>query len=235
MKLEQDIIECIKNALEAANVAKISNIIFEKGVIRGIDDAKLVIIYQTQGIPNMPFGAMGINRMDPFISRFNLVYGQPNFSIDATVSERDDTVSQLTFKCTGTKIDYRCANPRAVVAPKSMNDVMKYSARITSEAVQFLVKGEAAMKMEFVTFIGNEDGVKFEIVDKTNGDILVHTFDSPATNIDGEPDNMFAVRYPMKTVLSLFKKISDGTFYVGKKGMLKVVIHNMDVYVLPQI
>ncbi|HCT29954.1 MAG TPA: hypothetical protein DIW31_04310 [Bacteroidales bacterium] len=235
MKLEQELIDCIRNAIDAANAAKITNIIFEKGFIRGIDDSKKVIIFQDHDVPTMPFTALGINRMDRFVSRFNLVYGQPNFSVEATVAERDDTVSQLTFKCSGTKVDYRCANPRAVLAPKVMNDVMKYSAIITPDTVQFLNRGEAAMKMEFVTFISNDSGVSFEIIDKSNGDVLSHTFGIPARNIEGEKDNMFAVRYPMKVILSLFKRILEGVFYVGKKGMLKVTINGIDLYVLPQV
>jgi hypothetical protein len=234
MKLTSEIIETIKCMIDAANVAKITNIILEKNLIRGIDDKNTVIIWHNHDIKDLPFEAIGINRLDVFTPRLRLVYDQPNFGVDAVVSERDKSVTQLVMKCQGTKVDYRCANPKIVKAPKAKNDIMRYSAKITPETVQFLTRSEAAMKMDFLTLISNPDGVKFEIVD-TNGDVLSHTFDGKAENIEGEEDFAFVCRYPMHLVLSLFKKVTDGIFYVGKRGMLKVTINGIDLYVLPQV
>jgi hypothetical protein len=166
--------------------------------------------------------------------RFNLIYGRENFTIDATVAERDNCVTQLTMKVPGTKVDFRCANPKTLLLPKAMNDAMKYQINITPETVQFLTRSEAAMKMDYITFVSSDANVRFEIVDN-NQDVLSHVFDEQAKNLLGGSDTSFVCRYPMKVVLSLFKKATDGVCFIGQRGMMKIAISGLDLYVLPQV
>lgn len=234
MILNSDITQCLKNIVDAAGVAKLENVALEKGIIRGIDDSKKVIVWHNTNVPDIPFTSLGINRFDVFSPRFNLVYSNPAFSVDAAISERDNCVSQLTMKVPGTKVDYRCANPKTLLLPKVNSDAMRFRVNIAPETIQFLTRCEAAMKVDFITFVSNVDGVRFEMVDN-NGDVLTHTFDGQAENIVGEDDTTFVCRYPMRALLSLFKKTTESTFDVGRKGMLKVVISALDLYILPQV
>jgi len=234
MRLEQDIIDCLKNIVDAAGVAKLLNVSVEKGIIRGIDESKRVIVWQDQNVPTLPFTMLGLNRFDVLIPRLNLLYGQPNFSIDATISERDSCVSILTMKVPGSKVDFRCANPKTLMLPKSRNDTMVFQVQITPETVQFLTRSEAAMKMDLVTFVSNESGVRFEIVDN-NGDVLSHTFAEQVENVTGGNDTTFVGRYPLRVVLSLFKKATNGIFTIGQRGMMKVGVSGLDLYILPQV
>lgn len=234
MRLEQNLVEHLKNVVDAASIAKLQNVSIEKGLIRGIDESKHVIVWHDHDMPDLPFSMIGLNRFDVLVPRFNLLYGQTNFSIDATVSERDSCASILTMKVPGSKVDFRCANPKTMLLPKARNDTMSYQVNITPETVQFLTRSEAAMKMEFITFVSNDFGVKFEIVDN-NGDVLSHTFSDTVENVAGNNETTFVCRYPMRTVLSLFKKATDGTFTIGKRGMMKVVVSGLDLYILPQV
>jgi hypothetical protein len=234
MRLEQDLVEYIKNIVDAANVAKLMNVSVEKGLIRGIDESKRVIVWHDQNVPALPFTMLGLNRFEILTPRLGILYDQPNFTVDATISERDSCVSILTMKAPGSKVDFRCANPKTLMLPKSRNDTMAYQVEITPESVQFLLRSEAAMKMDLVTFVSNESGVKFEIVDN-NGDVLSHTFAEQVENVTGGSDTTFVGRYPLRVVLSLFKKATNGIFTIGQRGMMKVTVCGLDLYILPQV
>ena len=88
-------------------------------------------------------------------------------------------------------------------------------------------KGQTAMGADTVSVISNADGVAFELRD-INNDVMSHTF------TEGEHPN-FAHRYPVKTLLAMFKSNAEGDFEIGKKGMLKFPVNGLDVYVIPQV
>lgn len=261
MKLEQEQTTFIKRVLDTVNIAKITNVIIDTNTVRGMDEERKVIVFQREDIPTFPFKALGMNRLDLLTSRLALVMDKPGFSIDANVSTRDESVIMLTLKCNGTKVEYRCANPIVLESknnpantkvPPGMRDEMQFQVQLTPDAVQYLLRSESAMKAEHVTIVSNDEGIRFELVD-TNSDVFTHTFartvlvrkvsDVPVTipipeeyvEAKTPKDSFFVNRYPLRSVLTLFRKIPDGQFYVGKKGMLKVVINDLDLYVLPSI
>jgi hypothetical protein len=97
-----------------------------------------------------------------------------------------------------------------------------------------LTKAQSAMGSELVTLIADDDGVRFELSD-INSDIFSQTFSEDIVDVDTkETGGSFAHRYPVKTLISLFKQNPDGVCYISQKGICKIRVSELDVYVLPQ-
>jgi len=233
MKLTPDEIKYIQNVVHTAQMVGIDNIIIEPNLVRALDDNKTVVILQTDNVPAMSFGSIGLNRINVFNSRIDIAKTQDNFTIEAVADEGEEFTRALTMKGKGVRIDYRCANPSTIAAPRQVTDTMLWSVKLNAEAVLLLQKGQAAMGAENVSIISN-DGVSLELVD-VNNDVFSHTFAPFAKPLTDNENAKFAYRYPVKTVLPLFKHDAEGTFEIGEKGILKVNVNGLDIYVLPQV
>lgn len=239
MKIDQASLAYVQNVVKTAELVKIGNIIIEPGKVRAIDDDRLVVLFQEKNVPDMPFGAIGLNRIDVFSNRFEMSRTMDNFEMTAVVESPDNGQAfarALVMKGKGIKVDYRCANPLTIQAPKSINDTIKYRVQLTAEAVLLLQKGMSAMSATEVAFVGDKDGVSFEMSD-INCDVLTYKFASVVDDVSdakSAADPTFNHRYPIKTLLPLFKTNPDGYFYLTTRGMLKVVVNDLDLYVLPK-
>lgn len=237
MKVDNETLAYIENVVATAHLLSIDNIIIEPDRVRALDEDSTVILLHTKGVPVLPFGSIGLNRIDIFSSRYAIAKSVDNFEIVATVDGPDDAkfVRALTMKAKGIKIDYRCANPAAIRAPKGLNDAPKFRARMHPEAVLHMHKGASAMESDELTMIGAVDSVSFEMID-INGDKLTFKFGDGVDNIlaNDKSEPKFSYRYPIKLLQTLFKANPDGYFYVTSRGMLNVAINGLDVFVLPR-
>lgn len=241
MKLSQTSLDYIRNVVSTADLVKIDSIIIEPNRVRGIDENHTVFILHETNVPDLEVGSIGINRMGVFTSRFDLGKSLSDFNVDAIVEGDDPKTSyarSLTMKAKGIKVEYRCANPSVLKAPRIVHDVVKYRIQINPEVLSMMQKGMAAMSTDTVTFIGAKEGVYIEMSD-INADKLtylitdvIHTLPSE----DGEDDEDeidFQYSFQLKTLLPLFKTnpIAD-IFFTVPEGMLKIVVNDLNVYVL---
>ena len=233
MKLTQDLIDFIENVVKTGQSINIDNVIIEPGMVRAIDDARTVVLYQNKDVPDMPFGAVGLNRISVLLSRLEIAKTQDNFNINVVIGDDEEYARSITMKGTGTKIDYRCANPTTIQAPRQINDNLVYRIQLNAEAVSLMQKGQVAMGSETISLIGNDD-VSFELTD-VNSDVFKHTFAADIEFLDEDAAESFTHRYPVKTLLALFKQNPDGYFEIGEKGMLSITVNGLDIYVLPQV
>lgn len=234
MKLDTETISYMQNIVNTAKMVGIDSIIIEPGLIRAIDDARCVVLHQTEDVEDLPFGSIGLNRINIFTSRLDIAKTQEKFTVEA-VEGADDFARSIMMKGKGVKIDYRCANPSSIRAPKLIHDTMKYRVELNGDAVLLLQKGAAAMENpETVSIISNKDGVSFELVD-VNNDVFTHTFSEDVQTLNGSTKTNFAHRYPVKVLLTLFKNDPEGIFDVGEKGILHINVNGLGVYVLPQV
>lgn len=232
MKLDKNTVVYIQSVVETAKLVGIDSLIIEPNLVRAIDDNNTVVLFQNQDVPDMPFGSIGMNRLDIFTARYDIAKTQEAFTIEAEVDDGSKFARSIIMKGKGMKIDYRCANPTAIKAPRQINDTLKYRVVLTPEAVMNLQKAQSAMKAEIVSII-SDTGVSFELSD-VNNDIFKYTFaDKVEVLTDGT--GKFANRYPVKILLSLFKQNTAGHFDVGAKGILSFALNGLKVYVLPQV
>jgi len=235
MNLDASAIEYIQRVVKTAQMVNIDNIIIERGAVRAIDDNKTVVLYQNEDVPDMPFGSIGLNRISDFTSRLNVVATQDSSNMVADVDDDSEYVRMLTMKANGLKIDYRCANPTTIQAPKQINDVLMYRVALNASAVSLLQQGQSAMNAENVSINSGTGGVSFDIVD-INNDRFEHTFTTDVESLSDESDEtLFAHSYPIKILLPLFKHNPDGYFDIGKKGILSISVNGLTIFVLPRV
>lgn len=237
MNIDQRSLAYIEKVISTASLLGIENIIIEPGRVRAVDEDSTAILLQQANVPPMPFGSIGINRINIFNARYNVVREAAKFELTANVEgpEGATYARSLLMKARGVKIDYRCANPATIRAPKGFNDVVKYRAQMHPDAVAHLQKAATAMESDELLLVGNDTSVSFEVAD-VNGDKMTLVFGDTVDNMvsDDESPVYFAHKYPIKTLQRLFKHNPDGYFYVTSRGMLKIIVNELDVYILPR-
>lgn len=237
MKLDQTSLNYISAVIKTADLVKIGNIIIEPGRIRAIDEDRTVVIFHEDNVPDMPFGAIGINRIDVFNNRMELAKAQDNFSVEVEIKDAESEnpwAKSLTFKGKGIKVEYRCANPKTIQAPKTLADGEKFSIQMTADAIALMQKGISAMKADSVTIFGTAEGVFFEMAD-INGDALTYRFGDVAEDlIDGE-NVEFSHKYPIKTVLPVLKLLPNSEVIITNRGLIKLKANGLTIYVIPSV
>lgn len=234
MNLNPNSLKYIQEIVRVCRLVGVNNVALEPGMIRGMDDDQKVVIHSTDDVPDFEFGSIGMSRLDVFTNRLEVAKSQDKFNVEVTVKPDTTYVLSLVMKAQGTKIDFRCTDPSKIRAPKKLNDVMRYEVKINAGAVTMLQKAVSAMGADTVTIISNSEGVSFELMDE-NKDVFKHIFADDAVALDDGTATSFAHRYPVKTLLSLFKEDPTGTFQVGGKGLLLFPVAGINVYVLPQV
>jgi len=241
MKVTQDSIAFIENVVKTGQSIGIDNVIIEPGMVRAIDDARTVVLFQNTDVPEMVFGSIGLNRINIFLSRIEAVKTRDNFSFDVEVGSAKDADGDeyeygksVIMKSDDTVIGYRCANPATIQAPEQINDNLVYRIQLNAETVSLLQKGQAVMGSETVTFIWDGENVSFELTD-INSDKDSHDLADDVELLDEDATESFTHNYPVKTLLALFKQNPDGHLDIGTKGILSITVNGLDVYVLPQV
>lgn len=234
MKLDKESLAYITNVVNTAQLVGIDEIIIEPGRVRAVDDAKTVVLFQDENVPEMTFNSIGLNRIGLFRSRLDLVRTQEGFEVDVTSDDNNEFARGLVMKAKGVKVDYRCANPRSIQAPKGIRDETICDINVTPEAVYLLQKGQSAMGATNVSVISNDKGVTFELTDQ-NGDKFSHTFTDEVQTTASDADTTFVNHYIVKTLLALFKENPEGTFSIGRKGILNITVNGLNIFLLPQV
>jgi len=90
------------------------------------------------------------------------------------------------------------------------------------------------MGADTVSVISNDKGVTFELID-VNSDKFSHTFTKEVETLSEDAETTFVHKYPVATLLALFKDNPEGTFSIGKKGILNIVVNHLNIFVLPQV
>lgn len=237
MKLDQTSLNYISAVIRTAELVKIGNIIIEPGRVRAIDDDRTIVIFHEQDVPDMPFGAIGINRISVFNDRLELAKSQDNFSVEVEIRDAETDAAwakALTFKGKGIKVEYRCANPKTIQAPKTLSDGEKYAIQMTADALALMNKGVSAMKADSVTIFGTSEGVFFEMAD-INGDALTYRFGDVAEDlVDGE-DVEFSNKYPVKTLIPVLKLLPNAEVIITNRGLIKLKANGLTIYAIPSV
>jgi hypothetical protein len=244
-------IKYIQKIISLANLLGIENLIIEPNKIRAMNTEQTIVLFQDKNVPEMQFGSLGLNRLKDFTSRLDIVLAQDNFTIDATTAGVDNTIGfdiyepgskvpapmwirSMLMAAKNTKINFRSASPQTIKAPKVRATGAAFGVDLTPDVVSMITKGKGAMKTDEVGFVGNKDGVWLELID-INGDVLEYQFaDSSHINIIGkEPE--FEYKYPIDSLLRIFKPNPTGTFHITERGQLSYTVDDIDVYIMARL
>lgn len=237
MKVDSQILTYMETVIATAKMIGVEKIIIEPGQVRGIDEAKTVFILHSEGVPNLPFGSIGLNRIDVLASRIALAKSSSSYTLEVTPDNEDDPqyARSLTMKGKGLKVEYRCARPSTMTIPKKMDDQPKFTSTLTADAVSLLQKAAGAMETDELYLIGSEDSVMIELQD-VSGDKLTTVVGKSTTLCDplDESDVYFCHKYPIKPFHILFKATQGGSFEISSKGIIRALVNNVSVSILPR-
>lgn len=237
MRLDQDLADYIINVVKTADTVNVDHIIIEPGMVRSMNESRTFGLFSDENVPELPFKSIGITRIHDLMTRFTIATkDKDNFTMD--VDDNGEHATKFLLKAKGLKIDYRCGDPRLLVAPKTLQDVDCYRVKLTEEAVGFYQKGVQAMGSDTVAFV-SRDGVSFEFTDDSN-DIYEYKLEDNVELIPNDEGKVpasskFAHRYPAKTLLALFKENPTASFTIGFKGMLKFPLNDLTVFIMPVV
>lgn len=245
MNLTNDEINFIQLVIKTARLVGINNIIIEPGKVRAMSDEQTVVLFQDTDILQLSCGSLGLNRIDVFLARLEIAKSQDKFEIEAITVGTNDQVGfdvsiagdtpmwakSLTMKGKNITIDYRCASPQTIKAPKSRAGVSTYQLSMTPEAINMIAKGKVAMKTDEVSFNGTKNGVSLDITD-VNGDTLEYHFTSDMVTIGDSTPHNFSYKYPIDLLLPIFKTNQTGQCSITAKGTLIFNVNGLDVYIM---
>ncbi len=251
MQLLTHEIDYIQKIITLAKSVNIENVILEPGKVRAMNNEQTIVLFQDKDVPDMQFGSLGLNRINDFTSRLEVARSQDNFSITATTTGIDNNVGydvydpssklpvpmwirSMIMSGKNIKINFRSASPMTIKAPKVRASAPTFSVDLNPELINMIVKGKVAMKTDELTFHGSEDGAVLEMVD-INGDAMEYQFaDSTHINqLAKIPE--FSYKYPIDSLLKIFKPNPMGTFYITARGQLQYAVDGIDVYVMARL
>lgn len=244
-------LEYIIKVLKIANLLKIENVIFEPNIVRGMDNNQSIVLFQDQNVPSFEFGSIGINRIDLFLSRINLLQGT-KFNVEYVTTGEDTSIGysqydpkihnfqpmwvrSLTLSSPKTSIDYRATNPTIIKVPKKRADINKFSCSMSQEIVDVIQKGKSAMKTDLVTFKGTPKQLIIHITDINNDTLKFNSGKQIKLTNDTEIASLeFNYGYSIDTILQLFKNNPTDEFFITAKGFLCYNFNNIDIYIAPK-
>lgn len=254
MSLTNEQLRFLQNAVTTAKQLNIDNLIIEPGKLRAMDENQTIVLYLDSDVPSFDFGSIGFNRLPAFTSRFEIIRSTSGFMLEATtITGEDNTIGYdkvdikdkkskqpmwvkvLTMTGLNTSIEYRCANPGLIKAPKVRTDVDKYELSFDETALSIIQKGKMAMKSEVVTISSNSKGVQIILTDE-NTDTLKYKFAKDVYDLVEEEQTTptFSYNYDITNIITIFKQQTENvTFKITQRGFLAYIINDINVYVAP--
>ena len=235
MLLDKIIIDKIQSIIQTAQLVGIDSVIVSKEMVRATNIENTVIIFHGEDI-DLPFDAIALNRLPTFASRLELAAAGEKFQIDATVDDNEEFAKSLTMKNKKTKIDYRCANPSTVKAPKQIQDAMCFEISLDAGDINTLGKAALAMGTDLIEISGDKDTAQIKMID-INRDEFKHDITGSAKIITGNKtkETSFSHKYPAKILLALLKKSPGEPFRIGAGGLLNITANGINLFIIPQV
>lgn len=232
MQLNSTSIENLQALLNIAQVAEIDNVIIEDGRIRGISEDKSVVLFAENNIPDFGFPRVGLNRLSTLASRLAMAKSVNNVIIDSKKGKSDEEVGLLDISWAGAKVQYRCADPSTIRAPKNVRDTDTWEITLASSKIPTIVtalKSMGAKRVNLNTRTGNE--VYLELVEAASNDVFTLEIAEGANYLkEGTPKSKVWVNvYPANQLISILRAAAEGQefvkFIIGENGTLQVMLN----------
>ena len=235
MVIDQESLIYINKVANLAKSIGIEELIIEPGKVRAIDADRSIFILHTDNVPDMSFGTIGLSRLDIFQTRLNIAKTFSNCTIEATIANDDKPfVRSITMKAKGFKVDFRCANPQTIQAPKAYKGDKMFDFSVSPTIIDILTKGASAMKSDTVLLKGKDGIVEFEIED-INGDIFAYSMSDNLLVSSDSLQTGFSYRYPIKSLTQILKQDKPNIdISISSKGILNLQSSDLDLYLFPR-
>jgi hypothetical protein len=235
-KMNSDFVKYMQSATAISKILGIESVIFDEVGFRGQNQDGIMVL-DTDNIPDMDFDAIAIGDINVFSNSINIL---DNPKIEYELKNNRDGFSfpyrlLVKYKEKRTSIEYRCASPMTIVAPKRLNDPISLTFNLDGDSLELLNKSKNVMGSENV-YLKYHNGVLSFETDDINSNTFKHII---TKNVEfSEDDFDFNFPYKFKNILSTLsyakRKSDDGVIEVSitKRGFMKVMIDNIPVYIL---
>lgn len=239
-KLSKASIKMIKDAMRTASILGMEKLVIDNHSIRGEsqENSTLMLLKFPEDM-DLEFGAMAITRVPELMSRMRILGNDGDIVPDYKSRDSGDQfVFRLKLKRGRTSVEFKCADPAYVKAPKAFNDPDCYSFAVTPEDLEVMLSAKAVMQTDKITFIGNEDGKVEFTASASEGDKLLHSLEDSYENLcDG--NDSFTYSYKTKILFPILKELLSGeegeTITISRRGIIKVYINDIPSFVFPEL
>jgi len=222
----------ISQAAKTAHQLGITSLIIEPGTVRGIDDARTVLLIHNEDVPNMPFGTICLNRISTFVERANMALSPSSVTEVMETGGSTPFAQTVTFKSGRTKIEFRCANPAVCKIPRQIVGEPAVVIESWPDLHKMLTSGKTAMACKDVCFYLNKGQLSVLMKD-INSDELKIDSDVDISYCPGFHNHQFTHTYSLAAVLSVLKLNHTGKFAVNSRGFLTMPVNGLNAHILP--
>ncbi len=238
-QLSKPALGLIQDAIDTARALGIERMVIDSLSLRGESDDGTAMIFPFPDGTELEFGSIGINRISVLRERLRLL--GPDGTVTPEYKQRDSGeqfVFRLVLKQGKTSVEFKCADPSRIKAPKFMNDPELFAFSITAQDINLMLKAKSAMQVEYVTF-SSKDGssVQFSVT-ASEGDTLTHELESTLDTKTSE--TTFASMFKTKFLFPVLKEISDAAkeapvdVILTKRGIMKIEVNGIPAIVFPE-
>ncbi len=233
----QQLLNFFENIISVCSSVGIENVIIEDGMIRGINDEKSCVILSSSGIPEFGETKLGLARMSVLSARLNVLKSSKNFDLEAVVNPTKNEVTHLRLSGAGAKVEFRCAAPSIIRAPKAINDPPSWRVEVSKEQAEMIVSAVRVMNAKTLVVAKKGSQLLFECSD-TNNDVFSISLETPAEWVNEQkdtPEPAFAYYYPANILLSLLKQKQTCELIIGESGTLTTQINGHFLTVISKV
>lgn len=239
-KLTKATTKLLRESIRTAAALGIEKLVIDPHSLRGEskDNGTMMLFPFPDGM-ELEFGSIAVTRVPELISRLRILGDDGDIIPDyKTRDSGEEFVFRLKLKKGRTSIDFKCADPAYVKAPKAFNDPDCFTFTVTKEDVEVMLSAKSVMQADKVTLTSNAEGKVSFIVTASEGDKLVHEIESDLdTECDGS--DSFTVTYKTKILFPALREILTDTDSTGititRRGVMKIELNEIPSYIFSEI
>ena len=233
MKLSKVTALAIDNILTTVKLIKVTELLITKDKVSGYNPDKTAFVLSNLTLTD-DFGEMGINRLQTFLSRFNLFKDLDDAEITADIDGKPDEefVKQINFKSKALKAQYRCGPPKFIASPKVVNDNEEFTIKIDDDLAALISKASGTSDSDRIKLININGKLSYEVEDNSNDIIKIEAEDE----VEAESGaNNFTFSYALDMFNALMKGTAEPTYSIGKRGIFKINVNGLTIFMLPRV
>lgn len=234
VKLDQDIIDFLYATAKASIAVGVESLKLSGGIISGISPDHTTIVIQTDNVPDIGFQLV-MHRLDLFTQRMDLIRSDPS-KMEVYVEpdpRKGIFVRSMHLRGKGVKIDYRCANPKLIETPASINDKLYTRISHDGSLLTTISKALIAVPSDAVEFVSDGGSVQVTLRDITS-DALTMDVECTIEPLARLSTGAFSGAYPAKSLTTLMKQADEHElFFCSPTGSVAVMKNNLMIHLLP--
>lgn len=237
-KIKTHLVDYIQNVIETASLLNVESVVIDDHSVRGMNEDGMFILQRDNLPDDLPFDGIGFGSIAALKSRMTLF---EDYEAQYELKKQQNGYSWpylLKFKSNTSKtsVEYRCAAPLTVKAPKNTKDPVAFSFYMDEDSVNMLVKSNVVMRTETVLLSSKKNKVTFKLCDE-NSNVLEHRITKDLNIIDEDDfGDSFMFEYKARNILPILKYLAkqyeEFEINITTRGLLQVNVNDLMIYIL---